>query len=56
MSERERLLWVVCPTCEREGARNTHPCRFERACACWYGVPCKPTGASKRDMDRKRAS
>jgi|GEM_PF-2811007 len=37
----------ACEICERPTPANgRHPCRFERACACWYGVACHPAGAS----------
>ena len=28
-----------CEVCGKTGA-NTSMCRFEKACSCWYGVPC----------------
>lgn len=31
----------VCEVCERQGKRGAHPCRFEKACSCWRGIPCK---------------
>ena len=44
---------TTCEVCERTVTRR-HPCRFERACSCWYGIPCDPPGASKRAMDARR--
>jgi hypothetical protein len=38
---------TTCEVCQHY-ARANHPCRFERACSCWYGVPCHGTGAPYR--------
>jgi hypothetical protein len=43
---------TVCPCCGHVAAKR-HPCRFERACSCWYGVPCYGTGAKYRAPRRK---
>ena len=43
---------ITCEVCERTAARK-HPCRFEKACACWYGIPCEPFGASYRRTTAK---
>lgn len=45
----------TCETCDRTApSARRHPCRFERACACWYGVPCYPAGASHDAMMRHK--
>ena len=31
----------TCETCGRESLSTEHPCRFERACSCWRGIPCE---------------
>lgn len=31
----------TCEICGLVGYKETHPCRFEKACSCWRGVPCK---------------
>ena len=31
----------TCPVCELVAPEDTHPCRFAKACRCWYGEPCK---------------
>ena len=31
---------TTCEVCERTARMNSHPCRFEKACQCWYGIPC----------------
>ena len=31
----------TCETCGKTAPAAKHPCRFERACKCWYGTPCK---------------
>lgn len=33
---------TTCEVCEKVAPTRSHPCRFERACSCWYGVPCVP--------------
>lgn len=33
---------LTCEVCERKAPAKTHPCRFERGCACWRGIPCGP--------------
>ena len=33
---------MQCPICLKISDHKPHPCRFERACSCWYGVPCTP--------------
>lgn len=44
-----------CEVCERTvPVGRRHPCRFERACACWYGTPCQPAGASYKTTTGRR--
>jgi hypothetical protein len=43
---------TTCEVCGHVAAKR-HPCRFERACSCWYGVPCNGTGAKYRAPKRK---
>jgi len=44
-AEGERVA-LPCEVCGRVAAPGrVHPCRFEKGCACWYGVPCEPVGA-----------
>jgi hypothetical protein len=31
---------TTCEVCEKTAATGRHPCRFEKACSCWRGVPC----------------
>jgi hypothetical protein len=32
----------TCEVCGKVSpSAEVHPCRFENACACWYGEPCK---------------
>jgi hypothetical protein len=49
-----KLTVTTCEVCERTAPEAKHPCRFERACACWYGKACaKParvTGSEQRAM------
>jgi hypothetical protein len=35
----------TCEVCGKTAPADTHPCRFERACKCWYGTPCTKKGA-----------
>lgn len=50
-----------CDVCHRDvivpaGKRSTHPCRFEIACVCWYGIPCSGRGTvAGTTADRKAA-
>lgn len=37
---------TVCEVCGRKG-KDARRCRFEKACSCWYGIPCK-AGVSLR--------
>lgn len=37
-------LVLDCEVCGRSGPALKHPCRFEIACNCWRGRPCKGTG------------
>ncbi len=46
---------TICEVCGRT-ADKRHPCRFERACACWYGIPCRPAGASLRTTQKGMAT
>lgn len=32
---------IECDICGVVGPAQRHPCRFELACRCWYGEPCK---------------
>jgi hypothetical protein len=56
---KSRTLHAVqrCETCDRESyAGERHPCRFEIACTCWYGIPCSGRGTiAGTRADRKAA-
>lgn len=43
---------TTCEVCGRVEKSSRHPCRFEKACACWYGVACEPAGAPYRTGKR----
>jgi len=30
----------TCEVCGRFAVPRQHPCRFAKACQCWYGIPC----------------
>ena len=31
----------TCEVCGKVAvSQEIHPCRFEKACPCWYGTPC----------------
>ena len=34
----------TCEVCGRSAAPAKHPCRFAKACRCWYGIPCDGSG------------
>ena len=31
---------ITCDVCGKVANKDDHPCRFELACKCWYGVAC----------------
>ena len=31
----------TCDGCGKTAPVGRHPCRFERACRCWWGEPCR---------------
>lgn len=44
-TRRERPIQPATMTCEVCGItapEKRHPCRFAKACRCWYGEPCQP--------------
>lgn len=45
---------TTCEVCEHTATKR-HPCRFERACSCWYGVPCNGTGRRYQAPKRTKA-
>lgn len=45
----------TCAICRHTAPGPRHPCAFERACSCWYGVPCNGTGAKYRGPNRTAA-
>ena len=54
MTTKSRPDPETCEVCDRTAARR-HPCRFGRACACRYGIPCEPAGA-RYDSRRRPAA
>jgi len=36
----------TCEVCGKSAPANTHPCRFAKACCCWYGKACGAKGQS----------
>lgn len=32
---------MTCEICEKIAPPTKHPCRFEHACSCWHGKPCR---------------
>lgn len=46
---------MTCQVCGRTAkSARSHPCRFEKCCACWYGRPC--WYGSKSDMPASHAA
>lgn len=31
---------TTCDVCQKTRRADRHPCRFERCCSCWRGIPC----------------
>ena len=46
----------TCEVCGREGKEGQHPCRFEVACSCWYGIACTGTGKIKTEQRHTQAA
>lgn len=36
------IVMNKCMVCGVEALPLVHPCRFEVACSCWYGLACQP--------------
>lgn len=43
---------TTCEVCERTG-KDAARCRFEKACSCWYGVPCKAGVTTRQALKAK---
>ena len=44
---------MECEVCGKTAkSENVHPCRFEKACTCWYGKPCKAGETLRQGLKR----
>lgn len=45
---------MTCEVCEHTAPIKSHRCRFEQACACWWGIPCDGMGQERVYPGRRK--